>query len=80
MPVDINRLTEGWLELESDPGVFLIKGRNFCTSYNLNFSLFYIKRTWHARKSLILDDNNKEGSLILRLCLPTRECSFEKFV
>lgn len=20
MPVDINRLTEGWLELESDPG------------------------------------------------------------
>lgn len=24
MPVDINRLTEGWLELESDPGMLII--------------------------------------------------------
>jgi len=24
MPVDINRLTEGWLELESDPGALII--------------------------------------------------------
>lgn len=23
MPVDINRLTEGWLELESDPGTLM---------------------------------------------------------
>lgn len=23
MPVDINRLTEGWLELESDPGALI---------------------------------------------------------
>lgn len=23
MPVDINRLTEGWLELESDPGIII---------------------------------------------------------
>lgn len=23
MPVDINRLTEGWLELESDPGMLM---------------------------------------------------------
>lgn len=22
MPTDINRLTDGWLELESDPGLF----------------------------------------------------------
>lgn len=29
MPVDINRLTEGWLELESDPGLFTLLLEDF---------------------------------------------------
>lgn len=32
MPVDINRLTEGWLELESDPGNNLIDYMLFVTA------------------------------------------------
>lgn len=29
MPVDINRLTDGWLELESDPGLFTLLLEDF---------------------------------------------------
>lgn len=29
MPVDINNLTEGWLELESDPGLFTLLLEDF---------------------------------------------------
>lgn len=29
MPADINRLTEGWLELESDPGLFTLLLEDF---------------------------------------------------
>lgn len=29
MPVDINTLTEGWLELESDPGLFTLLLEDF---------------------------------------------------
>lgn len=29
MPVDITRLTDGWLELESDPGLFTLLLENF---------------------------------------------------
>jgi hypothetical protein len=33
MPVDINRLTEGWLELESDPGTKHNYVSNFINYY-----------------------------------------------
>lgn len=36
MPVDINRLTEGWLELESDPGTLLASRRVCQSSVNLS--------------------------------------------
>lgn len=29
MPADINRLTDGWLELESDPGLFTLLLEDF---------------------------------------------------
>ncbi|GBM13929.1 Ubiquitin carboxyl-terminal hydrolase calypso [Araneus ventricosus] len=29
MPADLNRLTEGWLELESDPGLFTLLLEDF---------------------------------------------------
>lgn len=29
MPADINRLTDGWLELESDPGLFTLLMEDF---------------------------------------------------
>lgn len=29
MPTDINRLTDGWLELESDPGLFTLLLEDF---------------------------------------------------
>lgn len=29
MPVELNRLTEGWLELESDPGLFTLLLEDF---------------------------------------------------
>ena len=34
MPIDINDLSEGWLELESDPGKFFLCS-NYCLTRHL---------------------------------------------
>lgn len=46
MPVDINRLTEGWLELESDPGLFTLLLEDFGVKVNFCFNqviIFFYK-------------------------------------
>lgn len=54
MPVDINRLTDGWLELESDPGKYphlnlTCKRRILLSSEFLQYPLFnLIFRPFHT--------------------------------
>lgn len=43
MPADITSLTEGWLELESDPGEIFMKKISLCNFSEFFFVLFCLK-------------------------------------